>query len=171
MRDDFVFQVCHISRFPANEDLSHVLNCVAQLCRDFRVRWIAADGGGNGHVNNRLLLERLNYSPNSLYAVLYSQTDQEPRQDGTLWKLTVHPSATIGALFSRVKKRSILFPHVTECGTYLDEFACEFVEYDDANRVVRYSHASNQPDDALHAANYCLLLGIRVFNSGHAQPW
>jgi hypothetical protein len=53
---------------------------------------------------------------------------------------------------------------VDECGAYLDEFACEFAEYDDINRTIRYSHPQTQPDDALHATNYALLLGVKAFS-------
>ena len=59
MRRDYCFQVCLLERFAASEDPDHVLASVAQRCAQFRVRLLAADGGGNGHVLNRLLLDRL----------------------------------------------------------------------------------------------------------------
>lgn len=164
MRRDYHFQVCRFERFAATEDPDRVLKAVAQRCAQFRVRGIAADGGGNGHVYNRLLLDRLG-RPGGLYAILYSAADHEPRQEGTLTKWTVNRSATIGALFSRVKKQQILFPRIQESGTFLDEFACEVAEYDDDSRTVRYSHPETQQDDALHATNYALLLAIRAFST------
>ena len=54
---------------------------------------------------------------------------------------------------------------VAQSGSYLDEFACEVAEYDDINRTVRYSHPETQQDDAMHATNYALLVGIRTFPS------
>jgi hypothetical protein len=96
-------------------------------------------------------------------AILYSQSDHEPRQDGMLMKWTVHRSATIGVLFSRVKKKHIIFPRLADCGSFLDEFACEVAEYDDSRRSVCYSHPESQQDDALHASNYALLLATRAF--------
>lgn len=169
MNRDYAFEVCHFSRFRADEDPNRVLDCVAEGCRKFGARWIAADGGGNGHVQNRLLLDRLNYHPQNLYAILYSMSDQPPRPDGDLWKWVVHRSATIGVLFSRVKKRLIRFPRVEECGTFIDEFACEVAEYDDVNRTVRYSHPTNQQDDALHATNYALLLSVELWNAEQGE--
>ena len=58
-----------------------------------------------------------------------------------------------------------MFPSVDETGSYLDEFACEVAEYDDINRTVHYSHPETQQDDAMHATNYALLVGIRLFPS------
>ena len=162
MRSDYVFQICRYDRFSADEDPDRIINEVARRCQHFSVQLIGADGGGNGHVLNRLLLDRLNRS-NCMYAILYSASGQEPRQDGVLSKWTVNRSATIGALFSRVKKRKIMFPRVLESGSYLDEFACEVAEYDDINRTVRYSHPETQQDDAMHATNYALQVGIRMF--------
>ena len=162
MRSDYVFQVCRYDHFSANEDPDRIINEVAHRCQHYSVQWIGADGGGNGHVLNRLLLDRLN-RPHTMYAILYSASDQEPRQDGILWKWTVNRSATIGALFSRVKKRKIMFPSVNETGSYLDEFACEVAEYDDINRTVKYSHPEPLQDDAMHATNYALLVAIRMF--------
>ncbi len=162
MRPDFVFEIRKFSCFRADEDTEQLLDSVAQLLREFRVCHIAADGGGSGHHLNRLLLDRL--SPDKrMYAILYSATDQEPRDEGLLWKWTVNRTATIGSLFSRVKKKMILFPRREECGHMLDEFACEIAVHDDVNRTIRYTHPDNLQDDALHAANYALVLGIRFY--------
>lgn len=111
---------------------------------------------------NRLLLDKL-AGRHLLCAILYSNVGQEPRQDGMLWKWHVGRSPSIGAVFSRIKKRMILFPDVRESGTFLDEFACEVAEYDPDMRSVKYSHPETKPDDALHAVNYLLLLGVRAF--------
>ena len=67
-------------------------------------------------------------------------------------------------LFSRVKKRTILFPRVEQTGSFLDEFACEVAQYDELQRSIKYTHPETQPDDALHATNYALLVATRVFN-------
>ena len=86
-----------------------MLDQLSQRCQQFRVRYIAADGGGNGNVQNRLLVDRLGGYRN-LYALYYSQSDHEPRQDGVLTKWTVNRTATIGVLFTRIKRQSICFP-------------------------------------------------------------
>ena len=162
LRPDNVFQVCYLRRLDAADDPSLILENVATICSYLNVRYIAADGGGNGHVFNPLLLERL---PNhrDLHAVNYSNVDHPPKREGALMKWTVNRSATIGALFLRIKKRLILFPRSQESGTFLDEFACEVADYNDINRTVKYAHPSTQPDDALHACNYALLLAGNTF--------
>jgi hypothetical protein len=168
MDEQYVFHVLRFERFAAREEPSAVINGVARMFQTFRVSAIAADGGGNGHVFNRLLLERLGAIP-PCYAISYSTVEQEPRQDGALWQWTVNRSASIGALFARIKKRAIRFPRAADCGSYLDEIACEIAQYDDVNRAVKYTHPAGQQDDALHALNFALLLGIAAYNS--ARSW
>lgn len=166
MRHDYVFQICHIDHFPGREDPDRILTEVAARCARFQVCLIAADGGGNGHVYNRLLLDRLRVGGRlPLYAILYSAADHDPFRDGALVKWTVNRSATIGGLFSRLKKKMVVFPRVEDVGVYLDEFACEVAEYDDQQRAIKYTHPEIQQDDTLHATNYALLVGARMYNA------
>ena len=158
MRTDFKFQICRMEKFAAQEDPNRILTEVVRRCQQFEVRVIGADGGGNGHVYNRLLLDKLR-GRHVLYAILYSASGQAPRQDGILWKWTVGRSSSIGAVFSRVKKKMVIFPNVRESGSFLDEFACEVLEYDDAQRSGRFVHPETMPDDALHATNYAAARG------------
>ena len=115
MRTDFKFQICRMEKFAAQEDPSRILTEVARRCQQFNVRLIGADGGGVGHVYNRLLLDKLQ-GRHLLYAILYSASGQAPRQDGMLWKWTVGRSRSIGVVFSRVKKKMVIFPNVRESG-------------------------------------------------------
>jgi hypothetical protein len=161
MRSDYVFEVLFFEAFQAREDPNRVITEIAKRCRLFQVAGIAADGGGNGHVYNRILSAHL--QPRfGFYAILYSTVDQEPFPDGILTKWVVGRSATIGVLFTRVKQKRISFPRKQEVGHFLDEFACEVAVYDDAKRAIVYTHAETQHDDALHATNYALLLATRA---------
>jgi hypothetical protein len=164
-RGDLDFVVVRFDRFVSQEDPDRILNEVVNRCRDFNVRYIAADGGGNGHVLNRLLLDKLSGGP-PLYAILYSASNHEPRQDGALWKWTVNRSASIGTVFSRIKKQLLRFPRVQDCGTFLEDFIGEMADYDDHMRTIRYFHIDTQPDDALHATNYAQMVALRYL---HAQ--
>jgi len=161
MDDQYRFVIVRMERFRSTEEPEYVLRQVAQRCTEFTVGAIGADGGGNGHVYNRLLMDRLGqHCP--LYAIMYSTSEHEPRQEGLLWRWTVNRSATIGTVFGRVKKKTMCFPCVLECGSFLDEFECERAEYDDFQRSIKYTHPETQPDDALHATNYALLIGTRA---------
>jgi hypothetical protein len=164
MDDDFRFHVVHFDRFPAQEDPEAVLKAVARLCLLFQLRSLAADGGGHGHVYNRLLVDRLQQQA-SLHAIVYSASEHEPRRDGVLWQWVVGRSASIGTVFSRVKKEALLFPRVEDCGSFLDELQCETAAYDDLSRTIKYSHPETQPDDCLHATNYALLVGTRAHHA------
>jgi len=162
----YIFRVCRLERFPATEDPTFVVDSIARRLGQFQIRLVAADGGGNGHVLNRQLCDKLKLS-NGMFAILYSASDLEPRRDGLLWKWTVHRSASIGAMITRIKRQTFLFPRLAESASYLDEFACELAEYDDVMRTIKYTHPSTKPDDALHACNYALLLGTRKYQEDH----
>jgi hypothetical protein len=150
-----------MERFRPQEEPDHVLNEVAERCRTFGVKVIAADGGGNGNVYNSLLHNKLGYQA-SLCGINYSTSDQEPVQEGKQHKWTVNRSRAIGAIFSRIKKQLLHFPRVKDCGTFLDEFVCELAEYDDHSRTIRYTHPDGLLDDALHATNYMQQMGLRI---------
>ncbi len=100
----------------ADEDPDRILHQVAERCKGFGVRVIGADGAGNGHVYNRLLTDRLEQRC-LLYAIMYSTSEQEPRQEGLLWRWTVNRSASIGTVFGRVQKKTLLFPKLPDCGS------------------------------------------------------
>ena len=102
LRPDNVFEVSHFSRFAANEDPNYVLDQVALRCRQLRVRYVGADGGGSGFHLNRLLVSRLRLP---MYAILYTTSDLPPRQNGVLFDWSVHRSRSIGNL-SRIRRSS-----------------------------------------------------------------
>lgn len=164
MQADFSLEICRMERFAASEEPDRLISEVARWCQHFRVQFIAADGAGNGHVLNRLLLDKLQLKT-PLYAICYSQVGQEPIQDGMLWKWTLGRSQSIGSVFGRIKKQMIGFPNVQESGSFLDEFACEMAEYDDEQRSIRFIHPENAQDDALHATNYLLAIGVRCHHA------
>jgi hypothetical protein len=156
--DDDHFNIVHMSRYQAQEEPQVVLRAVSERCNDFGIRLLAADGAGNGGVYNNLLLTKMP-DLRALYAMLYSVSDQEPRQyKGRLWNWTIGRTPSIGMVFSRVKKKRIRFPRIEHSSSFLDEIWCEIAEYDDHHRTIKYTHSENQPDDALHAINYAAVL-------------
>ena len=166
---DNVLQVCYLERFEAREDPNHIVDEIARRCRGLGVDWIGADGGGNGHVYNRLLFDKLGTGRYQLFALLYSAADQSPTRDGALWRWTVNRSAAIGAVFSRIKKELLAFPRADQVGGFLDDFTAEVAEYDEHQRTVRFTHPDTQPDDALHATVYMMHVALRRRDA--ARPW
>jgi hypothetical protein len=160
MRPDFVFQVLLIFALQAREDPHEVVERVARCCNYFSVSAIAADGGGNGYVYNRLLFAKVQPT-RGLYAISYSAGENDPTADGVLTKWTVNRSASIGVLFGRIKRKQLIFPCREDTDIYLDEFACETAQYDDQQRTIKYVHPPTQPDDTMHATNYALLIATR----------
>ncbi len=160
MRPDLHAVIVRMERFRPQEEPDLVLKQVVECCGKFGVKVIAADGAGNGQVYNCLLQNMLGYQV-PLYAITYSPSDQEPFQEGKLFKWNVNRSISIGNTFSRIKKLMLHFPRVHECGTFLDEFVCELAEYDEHSRTIRFTHPDGVPDDALHATNYLQQIGLR----------
>lgn len=158
-----VFRVLRLQRWRAHCQEA-AMQVIAHLCNHFRIQTIAADGGGGGRMFNRLLLtalERGTQTPN-FYSIFYSAANKQPTRDGALWLWTVDKSSTIGTLFTRIKKRQLLFPRLAVTAPFLDEFTCVYAEYDDAMRRVEYAKAQTHRDDALHATNYAELVGLRM---------
>ena len=68
-------------------------------------------------------------------------------------------------LKSRSSKRFSTHGRYTqEVSTFLGEFSCEVAVYDNYHRSIKYSHPETQQDDAMHATNYALLLGIKAIS-------
>ena len=87
----------------------------------------------------------------------------------TLYVLqTVHGMGTSLSLVLLYAMHDIArFPRVQDCGSFLDQFACEFAEYDTLQRSIKYNHPETQPDDALHATNYGLIVATRAHAIGN----
>jgi hypothetical protein len=164
MRQDFTFEVRHIAAFHAHEHPARIVEEVARQCRQFGVVAVAADGAGNGITYNRLLYDKLRPS-RGFYSIFYSVAEQPPTQDGVLTRWTVSRSGSIGVLFTRVKMRQLLFPRRQDVDAFLDELACQTAVHDEYSRTIKFTHAENQRDDVLHAANYALLIATRAFNA------
>lgn len=167
MREDDHFVTVYLERFRAQEDPNEILKVLVQRCKQFNVRLVAADGAGNGSVYNNLLINAL---PEllALYAIYYSVSDQEPRQyKGRLWNWTVGRTPSIGMVFTRVKKRRIIFPRLQDVSSFLNEIWCETAEYDDHQRTIKYTHPETQPDDTLHAVNYAAILARKALEAQH----
>lgn len=169
IRSDYEFHIQYMQRFTSSEEPEHVLDEVAKKCARFRVRFVAADGGGNGSVLNRMFYDRM-ASADGLFALHYAPSRHEPRRDGVLWKWLIDRTDSIASVFTRVKKKTIRFPQLSDSGTFLDEFACEVAEYDDLTRSVRYTHPETMQDDALHATNYALALATYLHSRLHSGP-
>ena len=130
---DFTFQVQYMCAFHAREEPNRIVTELARQCREFRVAAVAADGNGIGHVYNRLLFDQFQPAL-GFYTIFYAAADQQPTRDGVLHHWTVNRSRSIGIVFSRVKRRQLMFPLKKDMDPFLDEFACETAEYNDHTR-------------------------------------
>ncbi len=109
MRSDYCFQVCRLERFDSQDDPTYVLEQLAQRCQQYRVQYIAADGGGSGNVQNRLLVDKLGGHPNLVWHLLFhvrsraaaaGRADQMDRESHGQHRILVHPHQAAADLFS-----------------------------------------------------------------------
>ena len=108
MQDDDHFHVVFMERYHAQEDPNEILEAIVRRCTEFRTGLIAADGAGNGSVYNNLLLNMIP-QVRGLYAMIYSVSDQQPRQyKGRLWNWTIGRTPSIGMVFTRIKKQPFI---------------------------------------------------------------
>lgn len=163
---DMHFHICLFRRWLPGVDPLVVRSEVAQVCNQFRVHLIAADGGGNGSVYNRLLVDALS-RPVPTYAIHYSIADQEPTKNGFLVQWTIGRTRSISTLLTKIKLRQIHFPRSADCGSQLDEFAGLLAEHDDYNHSIKFTHTPGQFDDSVHACNYAHVLALRTAHAHH----
>jgi hypothetical protein len=163
---DLNFHVCLFRRWLPGMDPIVIRNEVASPCNQFGVRFIAADGGGNGSVYNRLLVDGLDRRV-PVFGIHYSTVDQEPTADGVLRQWTISRTGSISTLLTKIKLRKVRFPRVADCGTFLDEFAGLLAERDDYNRSIKFTHTPGQFDDSVHAANYLHAVALRCVHAHH----
>jgi hypothetical protein len=164
--NDLIFHVCLFRRWLPGVEPLLLREQVADLCKLFHVRLIAADGAGNGAVYNRLLCEDLQKRV-PIYGIHYSTTDQDPVRDGLLTRWTINRTGSISTMLTKIKAKIFRFPISTECGTFLDEFAGLLAEHDDYNRSIKYTHTPGQYDDAVHACNYAHAVALRTVHAHH----
>ncbi len=171
MLSDDRFNVVFMERYEAQEEPDEILKSIVTRCKQFRVPLVAADGGGNGSVYNNLLISEYTQVA-GLYAMLYSVSDQAPRQyKGRLWSWTIGRTPSIGMVFTRIKKKRISFPRLEDSTSFLDEIWCETAEYDDQNRTIKYTHPETQLDDTLHAINYAAVLARMSMDLRDQGAW
>ncbi len=160
------FCVLRCDRWPPQKNPNHIVQHVSALCVRLGVRWIAADDNGNGSVYNRVLLENLKEQGHTLrgfYGMLYAADTETPKPHGALTRWNIGRTPTIGRMFGRIKLKLLLFPQVSQSGSFLDDFVNVVGEFDDSNRVLRYTKPDDRQDDCVHATNYAELLAMRVW--------
>lgn len=158
------FIVVHIERYQVREEPDEILRLVSAGCRRFRVRYVAADAGGNGSIYNNLLLKELT-GLERMVGITYAVADQQPQQyKGRLHRWSIGRTPSLGMVFTRIKNRRLDLPRLEDSSPFLDEIWCETAEYDDSQRTIRYTHPETQPDDVLHAINYGSTLARYIFD-------
>jgi hypothetical protein len=160
------FRLLRFDRWPPHEEPNHIVQHLTALCVRLGIRWIADDDNGNGSVYNRVLLAQLQQQGHALrgfYGMLYAAHTEDPTPHGVITRWNIGRTPTIGGMFGRIKLKLLLFPQVSQSGSFLDDFVNVVGEFDDSNRVLRYTKPDDRQDDCVHATNYAELLAMRVW--------
>jgi hypothetical protein len=160
------FRVLRCDRWPPHEEPNHIVQHLGALCVRLGVRWIAADDNGLGSVYNCIVIENLKAQGHALrgfYGMLYAADTESPKPHGAVIRWNIGRTPTIGGMFGRIKLKLLLFPQASQSGSFLDDFVNVVGEFDDTNRVLRYTKPDDRQDDCVHATNYAELLAMRVW--------
>ncbi|MBI3832198.1 MAG: phage terminase large subunit family protein [Planctomycetes bacterium] len=165
-----IFQVLHLESMPIADGFDDALARAKDLIIALGIDLVAADANGNGSVLNRLLLMNCQEAHRSLglYGLMYADTESSPQFSRSMYRWTVDRTAWIGEVFTRIKKKKIRFPRLTDCGKCLEELWHETALYDNAARRHRFVCPSGGQDDVLHALTYALRLSSHAWGASWA---
>lgn len=151
------FIVVHFSRFQGSEDPNRVIDMVTKLCREFRVQVVGTDGSGNGVVHNWTLAEKLQGQAR-VVGITYSDSNHKIQTQGPLLKWTIDRTENIGFMFYWIRKRQMEFPRLEDVRSFVEEFLNVVAEHDPYSHSIRYTKPETKRDDAVHSANYALIV-------------
>lgn len=148
------------------ESSETILQIMAQVVNNFRVRRVICDYGA-GHHLNQMLATML---PGKVFEMQYVATTSKtivwnPKE--MLYQCNKHTQ--FHKMFFLIKKMMVIFPQYEAWERHAADFLNIYYEYDPSLRKVRFEHDELGPDDAAHGLMYCLMavqmeLGVLLEN-------
>lgn len=136
-------------------DPEFILPEVIHLCSRWRVECVGADWGHGWGMNKRLF-NALGAGRVMQFAYSHNLGERK-RWDPDAYKWIVNRNAVLSDVFEEIKKQRFLFPVWQEFQPFATDIEAEYVEYNDTAGTMKYDHAMDTPDDALHSLAYCKL--------------
>jgi hypothetical protein len=160
VRGDARFQYVFQKRFDGALTESDVqIKEVIRLLKKFNVRFTGVDFGGGFFPNKELTNI---FGPSRIHAFQYvGRAPGKLMYKPQLHRYLVFRSLVMADIFSAIKKQKVAFPrweHTRE------PFASDMLnirsEYNEALKLIQFIKVKGAPDDAFHAALYCLLVSM-----------
>ena len=163
------FRVLFMERRPPGESHEQMVGRACEILRQAPGAAVAADGGGNGSILNRLLIADKRCPATKFTGIFYSDTGGAPQivsANENRW--TIGRTRAIGDIFTHIKAGRLSIPSLKSCADCLPDIWGELAHYDPKNRTIRYECPAGGTDDVLHAITYCLAVSAHVYSAGHA---
>ena len=154
------FRVFYIHRFTGEDvDPEPQLAKIDQMISYFNVRLIGADYGGgfdrNDHLTRKFGPKRVHkyqYMARSRKKILWNPAFRR-------WQMV--RTEVMSDLFNAIKRKQLEMPRWEEFeDPYANDMLNIFSEYNNALRMLMYTHGPDRPDDSFHSILYCLLVSM-----------
>lgn len=151
-----LFWPFYMKRYTGKDiDPEFIVTDVLHVCGRFNVQCIGADWGHGWGVNSRLIKAR---GPQGAMQFAYSTSlGERKRWDPDAYKWIINRNNAMATFFQSIKEGKFIFPIWSEFETFAKDILAEYVEYNERNRMMKYDHPIDQPDDALHSLIYAKL--------------
>ena len=160
---DGFFRIFFIQRFTgASSEPGEQVRIISNLVDSLNVVRIGADYGG-GHFPNSELLKK--YGAGRIARYQYAAPSTFLKYDPNLGRFLVHRSEVMGAVFTAIKRRTVLrFPRWEDFQTpFGSDCLSIFSEYNERTRMTEYKKSPNTTDDAFHSILLCFLASMIDF--------
>lgn len=157
---DTRFRIFFIHRF-VGEDVDPVpqMAKIDEMLSYFNVRLVGADYGGGFHTNDHLTrkfgpkrVHKYQYLPRGKKKIAWNPAFRR-------WQLV--RTEVMSDLFNAIKRKQLDLPRWEE---FEDPYANDMLnihsEYNNALRMIQYTHRPDRPDDAFHSILYCFLASM-----------
>jgi hypothetical protein len=167
-RGEFLpLHVVYLKRFTGKEaDPAFIQKEILRLRAKFGCVLLGADYG-LGEFTNAELRKKIGFERVIAYQHQGNQKDRI-HWNKKMFAYTTSRTRVMTELFTKVKRRQIVFPHWDYFETFGKDFLAIGIEYDELKRKMKY--VNNDPDDALHAVLYACLVAELADRIGVTDP-
>lgn len=127
----------------------------ANLIREFDIKYLCADWGGQYENNKRL---QAGFGMGRVHEVMLNSGQREVmhwNKESQFW--TASKEQSLSDTFLAIKQKGIMFPMWDEWSPFAKEILNEIMVYNEIRRILEYDHPDDRPDDSLHALNFMFL--------------
>lgn len=156
------FRIFYVHRFIGEEvDPPVQMEKIIEMLQYFHVRVCGTDYGGGFDRNDTLIRK---FGPQRIQKYQYlPRPKRKVEWDAKLRRWKVHRTEVMSDVFNAIKRQQYEFPCWEEFqDPYASDMTNIYSEYNNALRMVQYTHRPDCPDDTFHSLLYCHLASMIV---------